>query len=96
MFNNIGYYYVRVFESQICGVHYLVSLLQKTAVKASITFISSVGAVDQWLKSTLVLEANSTDFKLAAMGYGQSKQVSNMILDDAAKLSLPASVVRLR
>lgn len=86
---------VQSFESQICGVHQLVGLLQKTAVKASITFISSVGTADQWSKSTPVPEANLTDFELAAMGYGQSKQVSSMILDDAAKLGLPASVVRL-
>lgn len=86
---------MRVFQSQICGVHHLVSLLQKTAANASLTFISSVGTVDQWPKSMPVPGAGLAGFELAAMGCGQSSQVSSMILDDSAKLGLPAYVIRL-
>ncbi|KAM3511235.1 hypothetical protein MY11210_005104 [Beauveria gryllotalpidicola] len=84
------------FEGHIQGVRHLIDFVQKTAVRASITFISSIGSVDKWSDASAVPETNLTDLNLAAMGYGQSKQVSSIVLDTAAKLAgIPAAVVRL-
>ncbi|OAQ97692.1 hypothetical protein LLEC1_03573 [Akanthomyces lecanii] len=87
---------VQSFEGHIRGVRNLIDTAQKAAVKASITFISSIGTVDKWSTHSAVPETNLTDLSLASMGYGQSKQVSSIVLDTAAKLAgVPAAVVRL-
>ncbi|KAJ4147015.1 hypothetical protein LMH87_001568 [Akanthomyces muscarius] len=87
---------VQSFEGHIRGVRNLIDTAQKATVKASITFISSIGTVDKWSTQSAVPETNLTDFSLASMGYGQSKQVSSIVLDIAAKLAgVPAAVVRL-
>lgn len=87
---------VQSFQGHILGVRHLIDIAQKAAVKASITFISSIGTVDKWSTQSTIPEANLTDLSLAAMGYGQSKQVSSIVLDTAAKLAgVPAAVVRL-
>ncbi|KAM3498789.1 hypothetical protein MY10362_007905 [Beauveria mimosiformis] len=87
---------VQSFEGHIRGVRHLIDFVQNTAVKASITFISSIGTVDKWSDASAVPETNLTDLNLAAMGYGQSKQVSSIVLDTAAKVAgIPAAVVRL-
>lgn len=90
---NLG---VQSFEGHIRGVRHLIDLAQTSAVKASITFISSIGTVDKWSDASAIPEANLTDLNLASMGYGQSKQISSIVLDNAARLSgVPAAVVRL-
>ncbi|TQV90799.1 nonribosomal peptide synthetase [Cordyceps javanica] len=87
---------VQSFEGHIRGVRNLIDFAQGAAVNASITFISSIGTVDMWSDPSPVPETNLTDLSLAAMGYGQSKQVSSMVLDNAAKVAgVPAAVVRL-
>ncbi|KAH8715345.1 Non-canonical non-ribosomal peptide synthetase FUB8 [Beauveria bassiana] len=87
---------VQSFEGHIRGVRHLIDFVQKTAVRASIIFISSIATVDKWSDASAVPETSLTDFNLAAMGYGQSKQVSSIVLDTAAKLAgIPAAVVRL-
>ncbi|OAA34168.1 Male sterility, NAD-binding protein [Beauveria brongniartii RCEF 3172] len=87
---------VQSFEGHIRGVRHLIDFVQNTAVKASITFVSSIGTVDKRSDASAVPETNLTDLNLAAMGYGQSKQVSSIVLDTAAKVAgVPAAVVRL-
>ncbi|KAM3549904.1 hypothetical protein ARSEF4850_008612 [Beauveria asiatica] len=87
---------VQSFQGHIRGVRHLIDFVQNTAVKASITFISSIGTVDKWSDESAVPETNLTHLNLAAMGYGQSKQVSSIVLDTAAKVTgIPAAVVRL-
>lgn len=87
---------VQSFEGHIRGVRHLIDLAQRTTVKATITFISSIGTVDGWSQSSPVPEANLTDLHLAGTGYSQSKQISSIIVDKAAKLAgVPAAVVRL-
>ncbi|KAJ3495792.1 hypothetical protein NLG97_g3138 [Lecanicillium saksenae] len=87
---------VQSFEGHIRGVRHLIDFALKSAVKTSITFISSIGTVDRWSKASPIPETNLTDLELAGMGYGQSKQIGSIVLDKAAKLAgIPAAVVRL-
>ncbi|KAJ6780154.1 hypothetical protein PWT90_01970 [Aphanocladium album] len=87
---------VQSFEGHIRGVRHLIDFAQNSAVNTSITFISSIGTVDKWTEASAIPEANLTNLELASMGYGQSKQISSMVLDTAAKVAgVPSAVVRL-
>lgn len=83
------------FEPSICGVRRLVDLSASAAKQVPLVFISSISTVDGWTDGD-VPESPIQDLKIAAMGYGQSKHVSSLILDEAAKISgIPTASIRV-
>ena len=65
-------------------------------MNAGILFVSSVGVVQAQQTNKPVPEALVTDFSVAEGGYGQSKLVSELILDTASTRSgVDCSVCRL-
>jgi thioester reductase-like protein len=89
---------VASFEPHIRGVRHLVDFSARAArKKVAITFISSVGTIEGWATpDVLVPEKALPDWSVAAMGYGQSKLASSMILDKAAEVSgVPTAIIRV-
>ncbi|EON98455.1 putative l-aminoadipate-semialdehyde dehydrogenase protein [Phaeoacremonium minimum UCRPA7] len=74
------------FEPSIRGVRHLVDLSINAPQQVPIVFISSISTVDGWTDGN-VPELSVQDLGVAAMGYGQSKHVSSLILDEAANVS---------
>lgn len=84
------------FEPYICGVRNLVDFSSNASKTVPIVFLSSIGTVSRWSATTPVPEQQLTDTGLAAMGYGQSKLVSSLILDAASKISgIPTATIRV-
>ncbi|KAI9042659.1 non-ribosomal peptide synthetase [Aspergillus affinis] len=76
------------FEPFIRGVRHLIDFSHASAMHSFITFISSVSAVGSWDSPHPVPEGPIHDFSVAAkMGYGQSKLISECLLDKAAEVS---------
>ncbi|PLB54578.1 L-aminoadipate-semialdehyde dehydrogenase [Aspergillus steynii IBT 23096] len=76
------------FEPFIRGVRHLIDFSHASERHSFITFISSVSAVGSWDSENPVPEEPIHDFRVAAkMGYGQSKLISECLLDKAAEIS---------
>ncbi|KAL4904331.1 hypothetical protein BDW74DRAFT_168379 [Aspergillus multicolor] len=76
------------FEPFIRGVRHLIDFSHASDLHPFITFISSVSAVGSWDSPRPVPEEPIHDYQVAAnMGYGQSKLISECLLDKAAKVS---------
>ncbi|KAL3480023.1 L-aminoadipate-semialdehyde dehydrogenase [Aspergillus californicus] len=76
------------FEPFICGVRNLISFSQASTLNAFIMFISSISAVGSWNADRPVPEEPVHRFAAAAKtGYGQSKLLSECLLDKATKVS---------
>ncbi|PKS13383.1 hypothetical protein jhhlp_000154 [Lomentospora prolificans] len=87
---------VESFEPHIRGVRYLVDLSAKAKKKVLITFISSIGAVDGWKEARPVPEESIKDLRMSSNGYGMSKLVSSLILEQATEKSgVPTEVIRV-
>ncbi|KAI0832226.1 male sterility protein-domain-containing protein [Hypoxylon sp. FL0890] len=89
--------HVESFESHIRSVRNIVDFATNSAKRVAVVFISSIGTVDHWDSSNgAVPEERLEDFKLAGGGYGQSKMVGNLILEDVAKTGdFPAAIIRV-
>lgn len=90
---------VTAFEDQIWGCRNLVAFSMESARRPHIQFISSVGAANRWSDKIeefvpeKVLE-NMTFSE--GMGYAQSKQVSEMLLDHASQnYHVPSTICRV-
>ncbi|KAM5465132.1 putative secondary metabolism biosynthetic enzyme [Microsporum ferrugineum] len=76
------------FEPYICGVRNLIDFSFTSKHKSFILFVSSVSAVGSWEDVDSVPEEPVHNLNMAStMGYGQSKLISECILDRAARVS---------
>ncbi|KAL1982511.1 hypothetical protein VTN96DRAFT_1236 [Rasamsonia emersonii] len=90
---------VESFDRHIGGVRRLVELSAASAHRASIFYVSSISSVAGWRGSTTAPEEILHDHSAPeAMGYGESKYLSERLLDAAAAASegqIPASILRV-
>ncbi|KAK3307162.1 uncharacterized protein B0T15DRAFT_553631 [Chaetomium strumarium] len=91
---------VESFEPHIRGVRHLADFSAAASAKKKrvpIVFISSIGTVDGWDRpDDPVPEASLRDLSLPRGGYGRSKLVSSLILEEASKVSgVPVEVIRV-
>lgn len=90
---NIG---LESFEPHIRGVRHLVNFSNAAARKVPVVFVSSVGTVGNWASKDPVPEEAFTDFKLATLNYGRSKQLASLILDAArTHCGVPSASIRV-
>lgn len=76
------------FEPHVRGVRHLVDFSLQSANAAFVLFVSSVSAVGSWDRPGPVPEDVFSDPAVASRtGYGQSKLISEVILDTAARTS---------
>ncbi|PQE06723.1 L-aminoadipate-semialdehyde dehydrogenase protein [Rutstroemia sp. NJR-2017a BBW] len=79
---------IQSFKPYIAGVRNLAQLAAASANNAFVLFVSSIAAVGGWKGAGPVPEAPIHDLTAAApLGYGQSKLISEIILDKAAEIS---------
>ncbi|KAK1971952.1 thioester reductase domain-containing protein [Colletotrichum sublineola] len=87
---------VETFEPHVRGVRHWVDFSLRAAKNVPIVFVSSIGTVDGWRGPGPVPEKRLNDLSLPGTGYGRSKLVSSLILDEAAQRSgVPTAVVRV-
>lgn len=84
------------FEPHIKGVRHFVDFAAATEKRVPVLFLSSVSTAGTWSSEDEVPEAGFTDLNLPTMGYGRSKAVSSLILDEAREKSgLSTAVIRV-
>ncbi|OBR08840.1 Thioester reductase domain-containing protein [Colletotrichum higginsianum IMI 349063] len=87
---------VETFEPHIRGVRHWVDFSLRAAKNVPVVFISSIGTVDTWAGPGPVPETRLLDLSLPSTGYGRSKLVSSLILDEATRRAgVPTAVVRV-
>jgi thioester reductase-like protein len=89
---------VETFSPQLRGVRNIADFAATAAKRVAVVFISSIGTVDRWdaAKQGPVPEARLNDFALPSLGYGRSKLLGSLILEDAAQPGdFPAAVIRV-
>lgn len=88
---------VESFEPHIRSVRNIADFASTSSKRVAVVFISSIGTVDHWDSNAgPVPEARLEDFSLAGMGYGRSKMIGSLILEDVAKAGdFPAAVIRV-
>lgn len=85
------------FKLHIQGTRNLIGFSAKTARNAPIYFVSSVSTIQNWdHHGCNVPEPFLHDFKLPVGGYGQSKAIAGLMLEEASKTSsISGAVIRL-
>ncbi|KAH8199405.1 hypothetical protein TruAng_006449 [Truncatella angustata] len=84
------------FEPHVRGVRHLVDFSTQAVKRVPIVFISSIGTLERWGKESAVPEERIPDLNLSMGGYGRSKQVASLILDEAATTSgIPVAIIRV-
>ncbi|KXH65933.1 thioester reductase domain-containing protein [Colletotrichum salicis] len=87
---------VETFEPHIRGVRHWVDFSLRAAKNVPVVFVSSIGTVDTWQGPGPVPEKRLMDLSLPSTGYGRSKMVSSLILDEATQVSgVPTAIVRV-
>ncbi|KAK9791671.1 hypothetical protein SCARD494_07460 [Seiridium cardinale] len=88
---------VKSFEKYIRGVRNFADFAAKASKRVAVIFIASVATVMRWdPRRGIVPEARFDDMSLADGGYGRSKMVSALILDDASQAgNFPAASIRV-
>lgn len=93
---------VESFEPFLAGVRYVGDLAAAAARRVAVTFISSIAVADRWDPARHgageVPERRLEDTGLAAGGYGRSKMVGSLIIEDASAAAagdFPCAVVRV-
>lgn len=90
---------VTAFEDQIWGCRNLVAFSMESVHRPHIQFISSVGAANRWSDKVeeFVPEKMLDNMSFSeGMGYAQSKQISEMLLDRASqRYQVPSTVCRV-
>ncbi|KAI1858540.1 uncharacterized protein JN550_012587 [Neoarthrinium moseri] len=78
--------HVNAFEPQIQGVRRIADFSATAKKRMRVIFISSVSTADRWNteRNGPVPETQLQDWHLPSNGYGRSKMVASLILDDAA------------
>lgn len=91
---------IETFEPFLAGCRHLADLAATAARRVALTFISSIAVADRWDPARhgrpTVPEARLEDMALPAGGYGRSKMVGSLIVEDAAAAGdFPFAVVRV-
>ncbi|KAI3319504.1 nonribosomal peptide synthetase [Xylariaceae sp. AK1471] len=88
---------VESFEPHLRGVRNVADFASKASKRVAVVFISSIGTGDRWDASAGELpEKRLEDLTLPGNGYGRSKQVGSLILEDVARSGdFPAAIVRV-
>lgn len=90
---------VESFEPHLAGVRYFGDLAARAAKRAAVVFISSIGSIQGWSmneRGRELPEERFEDWTLPSGGYGCSKLVGGLIIEDAAKVGdFPAAVIRV-
>lgn len=93
---------IESFEPFLAGVRYIGDLAATASKRVAVTFISSIAMADRWHAldrgSTKVPEARLEDMSLPSGGYGRSKMVGSLIIEDAAAQDagdFPYAIVRV-
>ncbi|KAJ0161032.1 Carboxylic acid reductase, partial [Colletotrichum tanaceti] len=87
---------VETFEPHVRGVRHWVDFSLRAAKNVPVVFVSSIGTVDAWTGPGPVPESRLLDLSLPSTGYGRSKLVSSLILDEATRRAgVPTAVVRV-
>lgn len=78
---------IGTFEPHIRGVRNLADFAAKAKKRIAIAFVSSVSTVSGWNENLgPVPEETIKDMTLPRLGYGRSKMIGSLILEDAAKV----------
>ncbi|TLS23900.1 hypothetical protein PpBr36_08764 [Pyricularia pennisetigena] len=87
---------VETFEPHVASARNFVDLALKAAKNVHVVFISSIGTADGWTGPEAFPERRVDDLTLPSTGYGRSKLVSSLILDEARDRSgVSTAVVRV-
>ncbi|KAI1078021.1 nonribosomal peptide synthetase [Whalleya microplaca] len=88
---------IESFEPNLRGVRHVADFATNAAKQVAVVFISSIGSVDRWdTNRGMVPEARLEDLALPSTGYGRSKMIGSLILEDVAKSSgFPAAIIRV-
>lgn len=93
---------IESFEPFLAGVRYVGDLAATAARRVAVTFISSIAVADRWDPARHgadeIPERRFEDMSLPAGGYGRSKMVGSLIIEDAAAPAagdFPCAVVRV-
>ncbi|KAI6351823.1 hypothetical protein MCOR25_009733 [Pyricularia grisea] len=87
---------IETFEPHVASARNFVDFCLKAAKNIHVVFVSSVGTADQWKGPGPFPERRVDDLTLPSGGYGRSKLVSSLILDEARERSgVSSAVVRV-
>lgn len=88
---------VESFEPHIRSVRNIADFATKSAKRVAVVFISSIGTIERWdNQKGEVPEGRLEDLKVADGGYGRSKMIGSLILEDVAKAGdFPAAMIRV-
>lgn len=93
---------IESFEPSLAGVRHIADLAASAARRVAVTFISSIAVADKWDPrahgAAKVPEHRLEDLVLPNGGYGRSKAVGSLILEDAASATagdFPCAIVRV-
>ncbi|KAI0023532.1 male sterility protein-domain-containing protein [Xylariomycetidae sp. FL0641] len=77
---------IEAFAPQIRGVRNLANLASEAGKRVNVVFVSSASSVGHWeSRRGPVPEDRLEELGIASRGYGQSKLVGSLVLDDAAR-----------
>lgn len=85
------------FEPHLRSVRMVADFATRSSKRVAVAFISSIGTADRWdTTKGPVPEERLEDVSLPGAGYGRSKMVGGLILEDAAKVGdFPAAIIRV-
>ncbi|KAI1432912.1 hypothetical protein GGR50DRAFT_696631 [Xylaria sp. CBS 124048] len=88
---------VESFEPHIRSVRNIADLAAQSKKRIAVVFISSIATGESWAeRAPLLPEERLTDLSIAAGGYGRSKAVGSLILDDVARAAgFPSANIRV-
>lgn len=88
---------IHSFEPQLKGVRNVADFAAKADKRVAVTFVSSIATGERWDANRGPLpEERLEDMRLAGGGYGRSKFLGTLILDDAAKVGdFTAAIIRV-
>ncbi|KAI1371417.1 acetyl-CoA synthetase-like protein [Hypoxylon crocopeplum] len=88
---------VESFEPHLRSVRNIADFATNSSKRVAVVFISSIGTGDGWDNSKGPLpEARLEDLRVPGGGYGRSKMVGSLILEDVAKAGdFPAAIIRV-
>ncbi|KAI0150728.1 nonribosomal peptide synthetase [Xylariaceae sp. FL1272] len=88
---------VESFDPHLRSVRNVADFAAQAKKRVAVVFISSIGTGDRWdAGAGSVPEKRLEDLNLSSGGYGRSKQIGSLILEDVAKEGdFPAAIIRV-
>ncbi|KAI1380798.1 nonribosomal peptide synthetase [Hypoxylon crocopeplum] len=86
------------FEPHLQGVRNIANFAAEASKRVAVIFISSIGTVDRWNSHSVgpIPERRLEHMGTASTGYGRSKLIGSLILEDAAKSGdFPVATIRV-